>query len=913
MQRLHRTLVLLLGLTLAACGQSEPPAGHADKTGPEAAAGQEIPLGQLPKSVLPEHYQLAFTMNPDDKTFRGEARIAIEIREPVETIWMHGKGLNVSSSTLTLADGETLDVGYEQVDESGVVKLALPRRVEPQKATLAFDYNAEFSDGLRGAYRVQEGEDWYVFTQFEAIDARRVFPGFDEPAFKVPFDISYTVPASDKVVANTPETVSRELENGMVRHEFATTKPLPTYLIAFAIGPLDIVEHAAVPANEVRDRPIPLRGVTVKGKGDQIAYALENTAGILKALETYFQIPYPYAKLDIIAVPDFAAGAMENAGAITYREILVLIPDPKTAPSWQLEAYASVHAHELAHQWFGNLVTMPWWDDIWLNEAFATWMATKAVERWNPDMPIDQDIAGRIATAMGADALATARQIRQPIESHHDIESAFDGITYSKGGSVLLMFERYLGEKTFQEGVQYHLKRFAWGNADVFDFLESLSHAAGEDIAPAFKTFLFQPGTPLIDFSVDCSKDTPAVMLSQQRYLPLGSEGDRNLDWDVPVCMSYGSGDSTSSQCSMFTAKQQRIELQQAQSCPDWVMPNDGGVGYYVWTLDDAQLNSLMGNIDNLNMLEQMSVVRSIKAGFSAGTRDTAQTLEKLDGLVDSEYPEITEAPMSLINDAREHLVSEELKDEVSAYARELYADYEVTDDFTPGNAPTDKVERQHHVSVAGFLANTGKDVQVRAAAAEAGQKLVGFGGDGKLHFEAVTPDFMGLALDIAVEESGADYYNHLVGLLKQSKNELVRSSILGALGGASEPELVSKTQALVLDPALERNEIPSLLFSYLGNEKNREGGWQWLKANFEQISSRMTPSHAANLPYAGANFCSQERAREVQEFFSGRIEQFPGGPRNLSQAVEVIELCAAKKKAQAASAEAWFSQRQGG
>ncbi|HET9680018.1 MAG TPA: M1 family metallopeptidase, partial [Gammaproteobacteria bacterium] len=540
-------LSALLALFLTACGQNEEASPAAadqpavDSTATQASADtgnsaettNGIPTGRLPQTVIPQHYTVDLTMNPDEPTFSGHTEIAVKITEPVDTIWLHGKDLRVSKATLKLASGDTVPVDYQQVKDFGVVKLALPQTVQPQAATLIFDYTADFSKGLLGAYRVQEDGEWYVFTQFEPTAARMVFPSFDEPAFKTPYDITITAPAGDKVVANTPQIDSKTLDNGMVQHVYATTKPLPTYLIAFAAGPLDIVEYAAIPPNDVRDHPVPLRGVTVKGKGDQIAYALENTAGIVKALENYFQIPYPYQKLDIIAVPDFGAGAMENAGAITFREVLLLIPDPENAPSWQLEAYAGVMAHELAHQWFGNLVTMPWWNDIWLNEAFATWMAAKAVESWDPSLPVKQDIASRISRAMGADSLATARQIRQPIKSHHDIHNAFDGITYSKGGSVLLMFEQYLGEETFREGIQYHLKRFANGNADVFDFLESLSHAAGKDITPAFKTFLFQAGIPLIEFDVNCDEGKPTVTLSQSRYVPLGSTANTDQQWKV--------------------------------------------------------------------------------------------------------------------------------------------------------------------------------------------------------------------------------------------------------------------------------------------------------------------------------------------------------------------------------------------
>lgn len=905
MSRFKPGFLLLCGLALGACGQQEPDARQAEATVADAA---EMPAGQLPKDVVPLGYDLQLTMDPDATGFSGHTEISIRLTEPRDVIWLHGWELQVSEAGIELADGSTLPATYEQVNDAGLVKLTLPETVQPQDATLVFDYTANYFSGLDGAYRVESGGDWYVFTQFEPAHARRVFPGFDEPAYKTPFHLQFTIPESDRIVSTTPVTDTESPGNGMQQYTFAETKPLPTYLIAFAIGPLDIVEAAPIPPNAVRDRPIPLRGVAAKGKGEQMKYALEHTGELLAIMEDYFQIPYPFQKIDIIAVPDFSGGAMENVGAITFREVYLLIPDPEKAPTWQLHAYIEVMAHELAHQWFGNLVTMPWWDDIWLNEASATWMEAKTVEAWDANHPTEQGIAGTIQSAMGADSLANARQIRQPIESTHDIENAFDGITYSKGGSVLLMFENYLGEEVFREGVQYHLEKFAFGNADVFDFLESLSHVAGKDITPAFRSFLFQPGIPLVDVALDCSEDKVSVNLDQSRYLPMGSSGEREFEWNVPVCLKYAADNGVQKQCMMLEQQQADFELQ-AESCPAWIMPNAGGVGYYHWTLDDSGYSALLDAADQLSMLELLAVESSIKAGYHAGRLDAAAALGALAPLADSAHFEVAEAPMSVIANAHDFLVDDALRDNVAAYARELYSDYSVAAEFTPGKAPAESTERDHHVTVARFLADTGEHEAIRKAATAAGHALVGFGGDGKIHMDAVSPDYMFLALGIAVQESGADFYDHLVTLFKGTENPLVRRGILNALGGATAPELTERTRTLLLDPALKRNEVPRLLYSYAGEQENQVEAWNWLREHYDQVIALMAPDHASDLPFVAAGFCSKERADEVQAFFAQRSQELPGGPRNLAKAVEVITLCEAQKEAQSASASAFFSK----
>jgi alanyl aminopeptidase len=341
------------------------------------------------------------------------------------------------------------------------------------------------------------GGDDYVFTQFQPIAARRAFPGFDEPSFKAPFELTLTVPHGHVAVGNSPALSEEKDPSGRRRIRFAPTPPLPTYLVAWAVGPFDVVE-APLPPSAEREHSLPLRGLAPRGRGPELRFALDHTGPLLESLERYFASPYPFAKLDVIAVPDFGAGAMENVGAFTFRDSLLLI-DPDRAPEWQRRSFANVMAHELAHSWFGNLVTMPWWDDLWLNESFATWMLQQ------------------VHSAMNADSLDSARSIRQPIASDHDIANAFDGITYSKGAGVLAMFERWLGEESFRAGIRRHVEEHRFGSADADDLLQALSAASGRDVSGPFQGFLTRPGVPFLRTREVCDSAGSRLVVEQSR------------------------------------------------------------------------------------------------------------------------------------------------------------------------------------------------------------------------------------------------------------------------------------------------------------------------------------------------------------------------------------------------------------
>ncbi|MDQ3035095.1 MAG: ERAP1-like C-terminal domain-containing protein [Myxococcota bacterium] len=921
MRTLDLRLLAILG-ALSACGSSgataPDPGGGAESGGEqtseigEAVTSERAP-DRLPRDVTPTRYTLTMGIVPGQERFTGVAEIDLRLTERQSAIWIHGQNLEVGEITATESGRGPIAGRWEQVDaEEGIARIVLDRAVGPGAVRLHVTWSAPFDSTLEGLYRVAVGEDQYAFTQFESLSARKAFPSFDEPRFKTPYDVTLVVPSTVRAFANSRDVETTALPNGMQRVRFATTEPLPTYLVAWAVGPLDVVE-ATIPANEVRTRPLQLRGLAPQGRGPQLAYAMEHTPRILAALEGYFGIAYPFDKLDIVAVPDFAAGAMENAGLVTFRENLLLLSED--APIHQRRGFAFVMAHELAHQWFGNLVTMAWWDDLWLNEAFATWMETAIIREVFPEMRAEVSELTTALHAFEADSLATARRIRNPIETSHDIHNAFDSITYSKGASVLAMFEHWLGRDVFQRGIQRYLREHAGGSATGEDLMAALAEESGRDVRAPMESFLLQPGVPLIEANVVCEEGQPArLALSQRRYLPVGSRASADARWQVPVCARYAAGGEVRETCTLLTEAQGTMELE-GGACPAWLLPNADGIGYYRWTLPGEQLAQLSARDAQraLTTRDRISIADSVSAGFEAGRVPFAAAMEVLAPFADSTDRQVATAPMELLSFARDHLLETDAQREAfRAYAMRLYRNQLRRLGWGPrGRAEEDGEQRLLRAAILSFLALTAEDPSVRRDAQQRGRAYAGDGARdraGEIHDDAVPSDLVDVALVVAAQEGGAPFFESLDRLLGGTQDATTRNHLLAAMSSVDDPELRERAIGLVLDRRLRLNEVFRPMMGQMSDPDGREPGWAWIQGHYDALAQRMGPGYSGYLPYATSGFCSAERANEVRAFFAPRMEATQGGPRNLESAVESIELCAARAEAQRESAQQFFS-----
>jgi alanyl aminopeptidase len=885
---------------LAACARPVPPPQ-------QAPAPVAAPTGRLPGGVVPTAYNLELTIRPDQERFAGRAQIAVSLTAPAAFFWLHGKNLSVKQ-VLAQVGPKVVAGRYSEVDDSGLSRIDFAEVLPAGSHVITIDYDAAFNRQLSGLYKVQSGGQPYAFTQFEPVRARTAFPCFDEPRFKTPFDISLTVAGDHVAISNTPELASEVTPEGMRRVRFATSKPLPTYLVAFIVGPLDVVSATPIAPSELRLAPLPLRGVAVKGQGPALSYALEHTGPLLLWLERYFGVAYPYEKLDIIAVPDFSSGAMENAGAITFRDRLLFI-DPKSAPESQLRAYANVMAHELAHHWTGNLVTMPWWDDIWLNEGFATFMATKTVAAVHPEQQALLAQQASVQWVMDGDSRQSARRVRQPIETTHDIANAFDGITYQKGAGVIGMFERWLGEEVFRAGIQAHLRAHPHGVATSAELMASLGTAASKDVATPFGTFLDQVGVPLISVEVRCSADGKQndLALKQTRYLPIGSSAERTQQWRVPVCARYQVGGLTDELCTLLEGPEGVMPLD-GGGCPLWVMPNADGAGYYRWSLPSADLENLRkAGYAKLTPREKLSLADSLTAGFESGALAPAAVLAQLPSLAADEDRSVATTPIGLLSWIREYALDEATRPALDRYARDLYAARlrKLGWKERPKDSGEQKLLR---AEIIGFLAQTVRDPATRAQLQQLGKQYLGLGGKAKP--EAVPNDLRSLAVQVAVQDGDDALFDSVRARFGESQDPIERERLLGALASVTDARS-ARALALTLDPALRGNELQVPLRYQSNDERTREAAFQYLEQNIEAIIQRLSPERSGGLPWLGAGFCSKAGADRVQALFAARIEKLQGGPRSLASVLEGLALCSAEVEQLRPQIQAFFSQPQ--
>ncbi len=889
--------VVMAGLlALSGPALARPPqaaAKHA--TAPPSA--EAPPLTRLPQWAVPESYDLAIRSDPDKSNFSGTVTIAVDLKKAANHVWLHGKDLTVSSVTITDAHGRTHAGKYDgavtpDAEKAGVARVDFGTTLQPQKIKLRFDFTAPYNATLQGYYKVVFAGTAYLQTQMEPISARLAFPCFDEPGFKVPLNLSLTIPVADKAVSNAAETGSKPAGTGWKTVTFAKTRPLPTYLYAWAVGPWDIVDGPTIPPNQWRSEPVPVRGIATRGNGAKMQRALAMVPGIIEHEEAYYGFGYPFGKLDLAALPDFSAGAMENAGLVTFRDWLLLL-EKDSAPSAVRSSF-NVIAHELAHQWTGDTVTLDWWNDIWLNESFATWMQQKIEGEIHPDWHAH---LGRIMggqEAMQNDSLASARMIRQPITGNGDIETAFDGITYEKGAAVLGMFENFVGPEVFQKGMRAYIKDHAFGNANAGDLVDAIATAAGkgEGFRKAFKSFLNQNGVPLVATKLDCAPKGAAVLeLTQSRYLPLGSTGDTDRLWGVPVCVRFPNG----VQCRMLDTKTARMKIDGGQ-CPAWYMPNANGNGYYRYEMAKPDRAALTRVIAQRSDSEQLAFADGVDAAFRRGDMDAAEVLAAMRELAPSKVRQIALAPLDTVEWIYDHEAQTDAQKAairsavVKAYLPRLE---KLGYQRRAGESADDVLLRS---SLANSLGLEFKVPSVRAALLKQGEAALKTGKDGLPDLLAANPDLLRTALSVAVEEKGKPAIDELIAAIPKTTDPVKRNAMLGGLSHARGAE-ADVVRNFALSPQVKVGEMGMLLRGGRDTVAERDNLWNWFTAHYDKIVARTGVFSGGYLPMLAARGgCSDAEARRVENYFKPKLDQVPGLQRGLAQTHESIVLCSALK-----------------
>ncbi|TNF28471.1 MAG: M1 family peptidase, partial [Deltaproteobacteria bacterium] len=626
-------LLTALAALSSACASAPPtpPPGAADVSPPIVEAPPVMPAPERPLTdvVRPTRYTLSLDVDPCADRFRGTVTIELTLAAATRDLALNARGLRLERPRIRAGALEHSLVPFP--GDHGVLVLRAPTPLPAGPAVLEIGFEGDLGEAPVGLYKVADGGAWYAFTQFEAMDARRAFPCFDQPDLKAPFAITLRVPRGMTAFSNGRE-VAREDVGELTAFTFAETPPLSTYLVAFAVG--DLVVRPAPPSAA----GLPIRVVTTRDKAGLTDYAAAQTAPVVDALVAWFGTAFPFEKLDLVAVPNFAAGAMENAGLVTFREEALLVaPD---APVARRGRVLITLAHELAHMWFGDLVTMAWWDDIWLNEAFATWLSWKIAAEVAPELATDVRSAGWRAWAMDADARESARAIRQPIASLGDIRNAFDAITYVKGANVLGMLERWLGAEPVRRGVQAYLAARPYGVGTTDDLLAALDAAAQRDVTAVASSWLDRPGSPLVDATLDCSGGgSGALKLRQRRYF---ADGPRPVEtpWRVPFCVRYPDGPGIARECLPFDTVEATFPLAGAR-CPAWLVPNDAVRGFYRVRLADRDLDALLAAPEVLEPREQIALLGELEDLVIAGEQTPERLAQALTRLAPTRNAEV--------------------------------------------------------------------------------------------------------------------------------------------------------------------------------------------------------------------------------------------------------------------------------
>jgi len=888
-----RAAVVGVALATLSCGSSPPP-----KPTPVAPAepAPVAPVARVPEMPQPSlrlpttlqarAYRAHLALDPARLDFHGEIELDATLTEISSILWLNAEGLKVASAEVVTADGRVVLVPSEPKD--GLLALRPTRDLEPGALTIRIAYEGPVTaTDSHGAFVQTVDGDPYVFTQFEPIDARRVFPCIDEPSSKVPWTVTLDVPAALTALSNAPVARESDLGDGVRRVEFGPTKPLPSYLIAFAVGPFELVDAGKTPSGA------PIRIAALRGHADRARYAADTTATLVGVLEDYFGSPYPYAKLDLVPIPTTVGfSAMENAGMITFSEGL-LTPQELT-PS-RKRSFDSVAAHELAHQWFGDLVTLAWWDDIWLNEAFATWAEEKVMLR-RPDWTDGDEVHDALG-GLEADGLATARRVREPIDTIDDIHNTLDGgITYAKGAGVIRMFEQWVGADVFRTGVQQYLKRHAYGTADYREFLAAIDEVSPRDVTAAFTTFLDQSGAPRISASLECSKDAPAkVTLRQERWLLKGASASPGEAprWQVPVCIAAGDRRTRATTCTLLTEPQAELTLD-GPRCPTWILPNAGGLGYYRSSLEPAAFAALMKH-----GWKQLTTGERIVAVSDGGAMTRRGELEY--GVMVDRLAQIRDGGPSLYTTALwmagalTGAISDENVPAARRWVRSMFGAQARKLGFIP--APDESAEkRDQRRTLLDLVAGDGRDPVLLAEARKHARK-----------WRELPDGVRGQILGYAVVSDPA-FGRALLAELDAIQDRRMHRDVLHALTNTEDPELVDLLLQRAIDPKTDivQDQWITLLLSHRPNEARVE---KFVREHLSEVAARMTAGARAYLASVVTSDCDVAQRDADVAWINEHIRGFEGGELAAAQTIEELDQCIARRRELRPQADAWLKK----
>ncbi|MBU6269177.1 MAG: M1 family metallopeptidase [Sphingomonadales bacterium] len=849
-----------------------------------AEAVPPAPAGKLDDAVKPSLYRLDLTVDPNKPRFSGHVEIDATLQAASRYVYLHGRDLAVSKA-VAMVGGRAIGGEWKQVDPTGVVLLTFPEALPAGAVTFAFDYDAGFQDGPAGLFRVHVGDDWYAWSQFESIDARSAYPSFDQPGYKQPFRVTLRTPAGLKAVSNAPETGVTQA-GGLDVHTFADTAPLPTYLLAMMVGPFVEVKGEA-PANAQRGGPLPMRIISTRPNAAKLTFALDNSKAIVAHLENYFGQPFPYPKLDQITTP-IMPGAMENAGADLYQDSLLVLDDK--ASTEQKRSFGMVVSHELAHQWFGDLVTPAWWDDIWLNESFANWMGYRIGSEWRPDLNLGAGALEEGFAAMGTDALVAGRPIHQAITRNAQVDAAFDSITYGKGGQVVAMIAAFMGDTKFRDGVRAYMAAHRYGNATSAEFFKAMADVAGDPrLLPAMQSFTDQQGVPLLTFSGGNGTYT----VTQSRYARLGANPPATR-WGVPMCARLG----TTRQCTLVDQPSAEISLAGTGA----LMPNAGGTGYYRFELPRGEWERLIASSATLPAGEALALADSLRASFQAGRAGADQLVAMARTMSANTDSYASDAAL----DGVSALESWGMLDKPALAALRRFVTRVRLPQlqalgFDPklgAHATEDAETTQRRVSLVSQLA-AAEEPGVKARLLGAATARIG--GDAT----ALDPSFAVAGFGLAIAKGGLPVAKALLDQALASQDPLFRPAAIYAISHSGKADVANWVLNDVTDKRLRTSERLGMIGGVAGTPKTRDLGYGWMKAHVDTLlAGGAGIFFSSRLPTFFGGYCAVDKADAIQADFAAKLAG-KSSQLELDRTIERVRACGMLKAARAKEASA--------
>jgi alanyl aminopeptidase len=839
--------------------------------GPAAAE-----IRRLPTDARPTFQEVFLRLDPATERFTGSVRMDLVVDRPTAELRFHAPTATIGRILLFDAEGP-VPARVSEPDDQEQVTLTAERPLVPGKAWLGLDFENGYAAGAIGLYRTESGGDWYAFTQMEPDDARLAFPSWDEPAYKIPWKLTIEVPEGQTALSNMPET-ARSTRDGWTRFEFATSPPMPSYLVAMAVGPFDFVP--------VAETSTPTRIVTPRGKAALAGVAAELTPPILAAMEDWFERPYPYPKLDLIALSEFWPGAMENPGLITFHESRILF-DTATAGPGERRGFARLAAHEIAHIWFGDYVTMDWWDDLWLNEAFADWLGDKITDRLWPEYRHLLTQQSSVDGQMRNDARPGSLPIRHPVASTHELLGNV-GLVYAKGKRVLGMIERWIGPEPFRRGVLEYLEANAWGNARGEDLWAALSAASGQDVGAALRGFLELPGYPSVRVEPLAGG---RIGLSQERFTTAGRPAGDDL-WTVPVTLRWSDGATVRESTLLLDAVRKEFDLGAAAIA--WIHPNADGLGYYRWTLP-AELDRSLRAVPATALTpgDRIDLAGNATSQIEGGALGAEAWFATQARLAADPDPTVLFAAVQNVETLAPMLVPAERGDGYAAWLRRAFGPALERIGMEP-RANEETALTLARPRLFRLLGVDGASPEVRRAA----ERLVAAHRAGASDLD---PSLVEAAHEVRASHGDLAFHAECRARLEAARTPPERDLALKTLAAFRTPEAARATLALALTPAIRTTEFRNLWTGFGRWEGGQDLLFAWIRDDFAAVWEKLSPNARPFLPRTLSG-CSVERQAALEAFFRETDRQAPGIDGELARGRELHRDCQALREREGAA-----------